>query len=79
MGGHTQHTSDPANVPPCSASYSDEFFLEDHFNVVLAIIDADILENDEDFLEQTKTTLQKVSAAETSTILCTFCDKVCLS
>ena len=51
----------------CAASYSKDFLLEDDFDAVLAIIDSDILENDEDFLEQTETSLQKVTAAETST------------
>ena len=56
MGGHTQHTSDSAKLPACAASYSENLFLEGHFDAVLAIIDGEILENDEDFLKQTKTT-----------------------
>lgn len=52
MGGRTQHTSDPAKMAACAASYSGHFLLEDDFDAVLAIIDGDILENDEGFLEQ---------------------------
>ena len=37
------------------------------------------MENDEDFLEQTETSLQNVTATETSTFPCKFCDKVCVS
>ena len=66
-----QHTSDPAKMTTCTASYSEDFLLESEFDAVLAIIDAEILEND-DFFEQTKTSLQKVAAAETSMFPCKF-------
>ena len=54
MGGRTQHTSDPAKMAACAVSYSEDFLLEDDFDAVLAIIDADILENDEDSLNKPK-------------------------
>ena len=79
MGGRTQYTSDPAKTAACTASYSKDFLLEDDSDALLAIIDADILENDEDFLEQTEISLQKVTAAETSTFPCKFSDKVRVS
>ena len=72
MGGRTLHTSDPAKMTTCAASYSEDFLLESEFDAVLAIIDAEILENDEDFFEQTETSLQKVAVAETSMFPCKF-------
>ena len=72
MGGRTLHTSDPAKMTTCAASYSEDFLLENDFDAVLAIIDGDSLENDEDFFEQTETSLEKVTAAETSMFPCMF-------
>ena len=63
----------------CAANCSEDFLLDDEFDAVLAILDAYILENNDDFLEQTETSLQKVTAAETSTFSGKFYDKVCLS
>ena len=61
------------------ASGKDDFLYEDDLDVVLAIIDADIFENDEDMESEIVKYIKNLPSRENCSFKCEFCPKVCLS
>ena len=62
------------------AGVQEDFLYEDDFDAVMAIIDADLFENDEDFSAEVKDTIKNIPCAKDSPQYpCNFCEKVCLS
>ena len=61
------------------ASGKDDFLYEDDLHTVLAIIDADMFENDEDMESEIVTCIKNLPSRENCSFKCEFCPKVCLS
>ena len=61
------------------ASGKDDFLYEDDLDAVLAIIDADMFENDEDMKSEIVTCIKNLPSRENCLFKCEFCQKVCLS
>ena len=61
------------------ASDKDDFLYEDDLHTVLAIIDADMFENDEDMESEIVTCIKNLPSRENCSFKCEFCPKVCLS
>ena len=61
------------------ADAQEDFLYEDDFDAVMAIIDADFLQNDDDFNAEVEQAVKNIpSAKESPQKLCNFCEKVCL-
>ena len=61
------------------ASGKDDFLYEDDLDAVLAIIDADMFENDEDMEPEIVTCIKNLPSRENCSFKCEFCPNVCLS
>ena len=61
------------------ASSKDDFLYKDDLDSVLAIIDADMFENDEDMESEIVTFIKNLPSRENCAFKCEFCPKVCLS
>ena len=61
------------------ASGKDDFLYVDDLDAVLAIIDADMLENDEDMESEIVTCIKNLPSRENCFFKCEFCPEVCLS
>ena len=61
------------------ASGKDDFLYEDYLDAVLAIIDADMCQNDEDMELEIVTCIENLPSRENHLFKCEFCPKVCLS
>ena len=60
-------------------SGKDNFFYEDDLDAVLAIIDADMFDNDKDMESEIVTCIKNLPSRENCLFKCQFCPKVCLS
>ena len=60
-------------------SGKEDFLYEDNLDVALAIIDADMFENDEDMESEIVTCIKNLPSRENCLFKCKFCPKVCLS
>ena len=60
-------------------SGKDNFFYEDDLDAVLAIIDADMFDNDKDMESEIVTSIKNLPSRENCLFKCQFCPKVCLS
>lgn len=58
---------------------SEDFLYGDDLEAVLAIVEANMLDNDADFEQQATEVVDKVTSLEKSSFPCSFCKKVCLS
>ena len=61
------------------ASCSEDFLYEDDFDAVLAIIDSDFLDNDEEFESDLNTVIEKIPSSENPSFPCSHCQKICRS
>ena len=62
------------------AGAQEDFLYEDDFDAILAIIDADFLENDVELNAEIEEAVKNIPSVKDSTRYpCDFCDKVCLS
>ena len=61
------------------ASGKDGFLFEDDLNPVLAIIDADMFENDKDMKSEIVICIKNLPSRENCSFKFQFCSKVCLS
>ena len=61
------------------ASHKDNIFYQDDLNAVLAIIDADMFENDKDMESEIVRCIKKLPSRENCSFKCIFCPKVYLS
>ena len=61
------------------ASGKDDFLYEDYLDAVLAIIDADMCQNDEDMELEIVTCIENLPSRENHLFKYEFCPKVCLS
>ena len=61
------------------ASGKDGFLFEDDLNPVLAIIDADIFENDKDMKSEIVICIKNLPSRENRSFKWQFCSQVCLS
>ena len=61
------------------ASGKDDFLYEDDLDAILAIIDADLFENNEDMESEIVTCIKNLSSRENCLFKCKFCLNVCLS
>ena len=62
------------------AGAQEDFLYEDNFDAILAIIDADFLENDVELNAEIGEAVKNIPSVKDSTRYpCNFCDKVCLS
>ena len=61
------------------ASGKNDFLYEDDLDAVLAIIDADMFENDEDMESEIVTCIKNLPSRENCSFKCEFCPKACLS
>ena len=61
------------------ASGKDDFLYENDLDAILAIIDADTFENDEDTESEIVTCIKNLPSRENCLFKCKFCLKVCLS
>ena len=61
------------------ASGKDDFLYEDGLDTVLAIMDADMFENDEDMESKILTCIKNIPSRKNCSFKCEFCPKVCLS
>ena len=60
------------------ATGKDNFLYEDHLDAVLAIIDTDMFEYDEDMESEIVTCIKNLPFRENWSFKCEFCPKVCL-
>ena len=60
-------------------SGKDNFFYEDDLDAVLAIIDADMFDNDKDVESEIVTCIKNLPSRENCLFKCQFCPKVFLS
>ena len=74
MGGHYLKAYRTTKM----ASGKDGFLYEDDLDVVLAITDADMFENDEDMESEIVTCIENLPSRENCSFKCEFCPKVCL-
>ena len=75
MGGHYLK----AYRTTKKASGKDDFLYEDDLDAVLAIIDADMFENDADMESEIVTCITNLPFRENCSFKCEFCPNVCLS
>ena len=61
------------------SSAKDEYLYEDDLDAVLAIVDADMFENDADMESEIVTCIKNLPSRENFSFKCEFCQKVCLS
>ena len=61
------------------ATGKDNFLYEDHLDAVLAIIDTDMFEYDEDMESEIVTCIKNLPSRKNCSFKCEFCPKVCLS
>ena len=75
MGGHYLKAYKTTKM----ATGKNDLLYEDDLDAILAIIDADMFENDEDMESEIVTCIKNLPSRENCSFKCEFCSKVCLS
>ena len=58
---------------------SSDYFYGDDYDAIIACIDSDMLENDDEMKAEVNECLENMPTADVSGFKCQFCEKICLS